>query len=82
MAGDLTAADLGLVSRAEVAAQTTEVWHLGAVYDLGVAREVGMAVNLEGTRNVLRFAAELPEVVGRRVSVGRRELEFGQQAIP
>lgn len=60
VAGDLTAADLDLAGRAEITAQTTEVWHLGAVYDLGVAREVGMAVNVEGTRNVLRFAADCP----------------------
>ncbi len=34
----------------------TEIWHLAAVYDLSVARDVGMRVNVEGTRNVLRFA--------------------------
>lgn len=62
VAGDLTAGDLGLASRAGIAADTTEVWHLGAVYDLSVAREVGMVVNVEGTRNVLRFAQECPRL--------------------
>lgn len=62
VAGDLTADGLGLAEGGAIAADTTEVWHLGAVYDLGVAREVGMAVNVEGTRNVLRFAAECPRL--------------------
>ena len=35
----------------------TEVFHLAAVYDLAVARELGMRVNVEGTHNVLNFAA-------------------------
>ncbi len=56
--GDLTAPDLGLADRAGLVGSTTEVWHLAAVYDLSVPREVGMAVNVDGTRNVLRFAEE------------------------
>ena len=39
------------------AADLREVWHLAAVYDLSVRREVGMRVNVEGTRNVLELAA-------------------------
>jgi thioester reductase-like protein len=54
--GDLTVPGLGIDGAAELAARTTEIWHLAAVYDLSVAREVGMRVNVEGTRNVLRFA--------------------------
>jgi nucleoside-diphosphate-sugar epimerase len=34
----------------------TEVFHLAAVYDLAVSREIGMKVNVEGTRNVLDWA--------------------------
>lgn len=60
--GDLTVDGLGLDRRSELAADTTEVWHLAAVYDLSVAREVGMAVNLDGTRNVLRFVEECPRL--------------------
>ena len=37
------------------------MWHLAAVYDLGVPRDVGMRVNVEGTRHVLRFAEGCPE---------------------
>jgi thioester reductase-like protein len=55
VAGDLTVPDLGIEDAAALANRTTEVWHLAAVYDLSVAREVGMRVNVEGTRNVLRF---------------------------
>ena len=39
---------------------TAEIWHLAAVYDLSVARDLGMRVNIEGTRNVLRFADSCP----------------------
>jgi|SRR5918994_707466 thioester reductase-like protein len=56
VAGDLTAAGLGLEDGDRLAGDVTEIWHLAAVYDLSVARDVGMAVNVEGTRNVLRFA--------------------------
>ncbi|HEX8152965.1 MAG TPA: SDR family oxidoreductase [Thermoanaerobaculia bacterium] len=34
-----------------------EIYHLAAVYDLAVKRDVAMRVNVEGTRNVLDFAA-------------------------
>jgi thioester reductase-like protein len=54
--GDITVPGLGLDDPAAVAAGTTEVWHLAAVYDLGVAREVGMRINVDGTRHVLDFA--------------------------
>jgi len=33
-----------------------EIYHLAAVYDLSVRRDVGMRVNVDGTRNVLNFA--------------------------
>jgi thioester reductase-like protein len=51
----LSAADLG-VARGEA----TVLFHLAAVYDLGVARELAMRVNVEGTRNVNDFARTLP----------------------
>jgi len=35
----------------------TEIFHLAAVYDLAVSRDLGMRVNVDGTRNVLNFAA-------------------------
>ncbi|MEZ5207186.1 MAG: SDR family oxidoreductase [Acidimicrobiales bacterium] len=43
-----------------LAADITEVWHLAAVYDLAVPREVGMRINVVGTEHVLRFAESAP----------------------
>ena len=56
--GDITREDLGLsAADADAArAETTAVFHLAAVYDLAVARDVAARVNVEGTRNVNRFA--------------------------
>ena len=34
----------------------SEVYHLAAIYDLGVSRDLGMRVNVDGTRHVLDFA--------------------------
>lgn len=33
-----------------------EIWHLAAIYDLAVKRELGMRINVDGTRHVLDFA--------------------------
>jgi len=57
--GDITAPGLGLED-ADARALKKDVsaaWHLAAVYDLAVSREVGQRVNVEGTRNVLGFLA-------------------------
>ncbi len=58
--GDLTAPDLGLADPVGAGADVAEIFHLAAVYDLMVRREVGMAVNVEGTRRVLDFAGRCP----------------------
>ena len=58
--GDITVDGLGLADPAGLAADVSEVWHLAAVYDLGVPREVGMRINVVGTENVLRFAESAP----------------------
>lgn len=34
----------------------TEIWHLAAIYDLSVKRDLGIRVNVDGTRNMLDFA--------------------------
>jgi thioester reductase-like protein len=60
--GDITVPGLGLDDPAAVAAPITEVWHLAAVYDLAVAREVGMRINVVGTRNVLDLAERAPHL--------------------
>ena len=56
--GDITRARLGM-SEAEfesARSQATVLFHLAAIYDLGVRRELAMRVNVEGTRNVNEFA--------------------------
>jgi len=56
--GDITFDDLGLGDRYDdLAAETTEVYHLAAVYDLTMDRAVGKAVNVDGTRHMVAFAA-------------------------
>src|SRR5690606_23615589 len=55
--GDITAPDLGLeTAYRDLAATTTEIFHLAAVYDLAVAKDLAMAVNVAGTRHVTEFA--------------------------
>lgn len=49
--GDITQPGLGLA--AHVLDGVTEAWHLAALYDLAVARDVAVRVNVAGTRNVL-----------------------------
>jgi nucleoside-diphosphate-sugar epimerase len=61
MEGDITREDLGLAPADAAAARAgaTALFHLAAVYDLGVERELAMRVNVEGTRQVNRFARTL-----------------------
>ena len=42
--------------------ETVEIFHLAAVYDLAVRREVAMRVNVDGTRHVLDFAQRCPHL--------------------
>lgn len=56
--GDITVSGLGLDDPTGLAASTTELWHLAAVYDLSVPREVGMRINVDGTRHVADFAEQ------------------------
>ena len=90
--GDITAGGLGLSSSDAQALtrDTVGAWHLAAVYDLAVSREVGQKVNVEGTRNVLAFLAQCGRFerlhyvstayVSGRASPGFREtdLDVGQ----
>ena len=62
-AGDIAEPDLGLGDRvATLQQETLEVYHLAAVYDLAVSREVGMRINAEGTRHMLEMAAGCPSL--------------------
>jgi thioester reductase-like protein len=62
--GDITEVGLGLsateLERAR--SETTMLFHLAAIYDLAVSRELAMRVNLEGTRNVNALARTLPSL--------------------
>lgn len=62
--GDITHPRLGLDSETYAALQerTQEVYHLAAVYDLGVGRDLALRVNVEGTRHMLGFAGEVPSL--------------------
>jgi thioester reductase-like protein len=59
--GDITHEDLGLAADdlERARRETTMLFHLAAVYDLAVARDVAMRVNVEGTRRVNSFARTL-----------------------
>ncbi|MBA3248524.1 MAG: SDR family oxidoreductase, partial [Pyrinomonadaceae bacterium] len=59
--GDITQEHLGMseADAAAVRAETTVLFHLAAIYDLAVRRDVAMRVNVEGTRHVNRFARAL-----------------------
>ena len=57
--GDITQARLGLGAQYDkIASVTSSVYHLAAVYDLSVSSDVGMAINVNGTRHVCDFAAK------------------------
>ncbi len=56
--GDITKAGLGLENGSADTSSVREIYHLAAVYDLAVKRDVGMLVNVQGTRRVLEFAAD------------------------
>jgi thioester reductase-like protein len=58
--GDITEPGLGLddEARETIRAETEELFHLAAVYDLAVERAVGEAVNVDGTRQVLDLSED------------------------
>jgi nucleoside-diphosphate-sugar epimerase len=62
--GDISVPDLGLIGsdKEYVRAETTRVFHLAALYDLGVAREPAQRINVQGTRNVNSFVRTLPHL--------------------
>ncbi|HET6892953.1 MAG TPA: SDR family oxidoreductase [Pyrinomonadaceae bacterium] len=62
--GDITQTNLGLSpTDLELArSQSTTVFHLAAIYDLAVARETAIKVNVGGTRNVNEFARTIPNI--------------------
>lgn len=59
VAGDITDPVLGLDEHTHrsLTSTTQDVFHLAAVYDVTVRREMATRVNVDGTRHVARFAA-------------------------
>jgi thioester reductase-like protein len=64
VAGDITVQGLGIEAKRARALRRglRQCWHLAAVYDLAVARDVGRRINVEGTKNVLEFVGEAPRL--------------------
>lgn len=62
--GDITKPDLGMDrdDAADIRFEATDAFHLAAVYDLAVERNLAMRVNLEGTKNVNAFVRSLPHL--------------------
>jgi thioester reductase-like protein len=62
--GDITQPNLGLnpADLETARSHATVLFHLAAVYDLAVARDVAMRVNVEGTRKVNQFAGSLSDL--------------------
>lgn len=62
--GDISQPGLALTQPALdlVRQQTTRVFHLAAVYDLAVPRDLALRVNAGGTRNVVDLARSIPHL--------------------
>jgi len=62
--GDITLPNLGLneLDQQVVRSEASTVFHLAALYDLAVARELALKVNVEGTRNLNNFVRSLPRL--------------------
>ena len=45
-----------ITQRIDLPPDAREIYHLAAIYDLSVARDLAMRVNVEGTRNMLDYA--------------------------
>jgi thioester reductase-like protein len=58
--GDITRPRLGLGDASELADRVVEIFHLAAVYDLSVSRDVALRVNVKGTRHMLAVAKRCP----------------------
>ncbi len=60
--GDITLPNLGMSAEdlASVMADTTDVYHLAAIYDLAVTKELAYKVNVEGTKNVNDLCRSIP----------------------
>ncbi len=55
--GDITVADLGLGDALDWQDRVVEIFHLAAIYDLSVGRDIAVRINVDGTTHMLAFAA-------------------------
>jgi nucleoside-diphosphate-sugar epimerase len=64
LTGDITRSEIGIAADdlETIRAETTDVFHLAAIYDLSVAEEIARSVNFEGTKNVNAFVRTLPNL--------------------
>ncbi len=62
--GDITLDNLGMsdVDLKDTIENTTDVYHLAAIYDLGVKQEIAFQVNVEGTRRVNELVTLMPNL--------------------
>ena len=62
--GDITRENLGISDEdlKSVLAETTDVFHLAAIYDLGVEKDLAYRVNVEGTRHVNEIVKKMPQL--------------------
>lgn len=62
--GDITAEGLGVSDEdlESIRGETTGLFHLAAVYDLAVEKDIAFRINLEGTKNVNEFCKSLPHL--------------------
>jgi thioester reductase-like protein len=62
--GDITQLNLGIDEEKSKMIRdiATDVYHLAAIYDLAVAKEIASRVNVEGTKNVNEFVKKLPNL--------------------
>ncbi len=62
--GDITQENLGISDEdlKSVLAETTDVFHLAAIYDLAVEKDLAFRVNVEGTRHVNELVKKMPNL--------------------
>lgn len=62
--GDISSPDLALSNEhlAMARSDTTRIFHLAAIYDLAVARELAQRVNVAGARNMNQFARSMRQL--------------------
>lgn len=62
--GDVTKTGLGIAADdlAAIRADTTRVFHLAAIYDLAVDKDLAFAVNLDGTKHINDLVRTLPHL--------------------